>query len=311
MKDMVDVTENDVDDDDGNNELFLSEENIDLYNLIGVDDENSTTSSSPSTTTATDADEATMSAPSFHPGDHVWMWCEAAGGVRYQHHGIVLYAGNTTTSNSKQQQQQQMLKIADFTAPDSGTFALPDSIASTGSTFNSNHRLPHWHGVRVTTYYNVSEWQKEGYATRKEDDDDDKNNNNSNLFCQDEDVVVLQRVKFLLSNPHLIPQYDLLVSNCETVAVWCKTGQFHTHQVSSFVNGGKRNSVTVAASSVLASSILGPLALPAVVGAAISFSTFVIKEQSNENMWKERTKILNEEFQMWQERQEQQACMIL
>ncbi|KAL7455210.1 hypothetical protein ACHAWC_006777 [Mediolabrus comicus] len=302
---MVDVTEND---DDDNNELFLSEENIDHYNLVGVDDENST-SSSPSTTTATaHADEATMS-PSFHPGDHVWMWCEAAGGVRYQHHGIVLYAGNTTTSNSKQQQQQQMLKIADFTAPDSGTFALPDSIAS-GSTFNSNHRLPHWHGVRVTTYYNVSEWQKEEYATREEEDDNN-NNNSTSLFCQDEDAIVLQRVKFLLSNPHLIPQYDLLVSNCETVAVWCKTGNFHTHQVSGFVNGGKRNSVTVAASSVLASSILGPLAIPAVVGAAISFSTFVIKEQSNVNVWRERTKILNEEFERWQERQEQQACMIL
>jgi hypothetical protein len=308
---MVDVIEND--DDDGNNELFLSEENIELYNLIGLDDENSTSSSPLSTTTAADA-EATISPSLFHPGDHVWMWCEAAGGVRYQHHGIVLYAGNTTTTTTashqqqQQQQQQQMLKIADFTAPDSGTFALPDSIASTGST---NHRLPHWHGVRVTTYYNVSEWQKEEYATREEEDDGDNNNNNSSLFCQDEDDVVLQRVKFLLSNPHLIPHYDLLVSNCETVAVWCKTGHFHTHQVSGFVNGGKRNSVTVAASSVLASSILGPLALPAVVGAAISFSTFVIKEQSNENVWRERTKILNEEFERWQERQEQQACIIL
>ena len=306
---MVDVIENDDEDDD--NELFLSEENIELYNLIGVDDENSTSS----TTTATADAEAATTSPSFHPGDHVWMWCEAAGGVRYQHHGIVLYAGNnttTTTTSKQQQQQQQMLKIADFTAPDSGTFALPDSIASTGSTaFNSNHRLPHWHGVRVTTYHNVSEWQKEEYATREDDDENDNNNSGTSLFCQDEDVVVLQRVKFLLSNPHLIPQYDLLVSNCETVAVWCKTGQFHTHQVSSFVNGGKRNSVTVAASSVLASSILGPLAIPAMVGAAISFSTFVIKEQSNENVWRERTKILNEEFQMWQEQQEQQACIIL
>jgi hypothetical protein len=303
---MVDVIEND--DDDANNELFLSEENIELYNLIGVDDENST--SSRTTAAAGAASDDAEAVTSFHPGDHVWMWCEAAGGVRYQHHGIVLYAGNTTTTTtttSKQQQQQQMLKIADFTAPDSGTFALPDSIASAGST---DHRLPHWHGVRVTTYYNVSEWQKEEYATREEDDDNN-DNNSSSLFCQDEDVVVLQRVKFLLSNPHLIPHYDLLVSNCETVAVWCKTGQFHTHQVSGFVNGGKRNSVTVAASSVLASSILGPLALPAVVGAAISFSTFVIKEQSNENVWRERTKILNEEFERWQERQEQQACIIL
>jgi len=228
---------------------------------------------------------------SFHPGDHVWMRCEAAGGVRYQHHGIVLYANN----NADQKHQKQLLKIADFTAPDNGTFAIPDSIAS-GSVLNSHHRLPHWHGVRITTYDLLeSEWHKEEYPGHN---------------CADDDAIVLQRVKFLLSNPHLIPKYDLLESNCETVAVWCKTGTFRTFQVAGLVDGGKRNSATVAASSVLASSLLGPLALPAIACAALSYSALLMKENSNESMWRERTKILNDEFQRWQEGQEQ-VCVIL
>jgi hypothetical protein len=160
---------------------------------------------------------------------------------------------------------------------------------------NSHHRLPYWHGVRVTTYDNVSEWQKEEYTADS---------------CADEDVVVVQRVKFLLSNPHLIPKYDLLESNCETVAVWCKTGCFRTFQVAGLVDGGKRNSATLAASSVLASSLMGPLALPAIAGAALSFSALLLKENSNESMWKERTRILNDEFQRWQEGKKQ-VCIIL
>eukprot|EP00573_Skeletonema_grethae_P007560 CAMPEP_0201709482 /NCGR_PEP_ID=MMETSP0578-20130828/58127_1 /ASSEMBLY_ACC=CAM_ASM_000663 /TAXON_ID=267565 /ORGANISM="Skeletonema grethea, Strain CCMP 1804" /LENGTH=265 /DNA_ID=CAMNT_0048198459 /DNA_START=177 /DNA_END=974 /DNA_ORIENTATION=- len=262
---------NRCDDDDD----YFSSEDIDaLYNLNN--DTNSTASPDPE---------------SFHPGDHVWMWCETAGGVRYQHHGIVLYANN---NNAGQKNQKQPLKIADFTAPDSGTFAIPDSVAS-GSAMNSNHRLPHWHGVRVTTYESVSEWQKEEYLGDN---------------CADDNVIVLQRVKFLLSNPHLIPKYDLLESNCETVAVWCKTGCFRTFQVAGMVDGGKRNSITVAASGVLASSLLGPLALPAIAGGALSFSALLLKENRNESIWMERTKILNDEFQRWQEGQEQVCCIL-
>ena len=214
--------------------------------------------------------------PTFQPGDHIYMWCEATG-IQYQHHGIVLYATD------------HQLKVADFTAPDSGTFALPDSIAS-GTQYGS-YRLPQWHGVRITTYNNIDEWEKEEYTSQ-----------------EDEVTLVLQRVKFLLSNPHLIPEYELFSSNCETVAVWCKTGSFRTHQIAGLVDGGKRNSATMAASSVLASTLLGPLALPVIVGSAISYSALALKERSHENMWKERTEILNEEFERWRQRQDR--CVI-
>eukprot|EP00957_Ditylum_brightwellii_P042498 3218046-Ditylum_brightwellii.AAC.1 len=117
-----------------------------FYNLV----DESSLSTTPS------ADDA--SRRPFRPGDHVWMNCEAAGGVRYQHHGVVLYTN----------ENEQLLKIADFTAPNSGTFALPDSVTS-GSTLHSHHRVPDWHGVRVTTYENVSEWQREEYEDMDED----------------------------------------------------------------------------------------------------------------------------------------------
>jgi len=84
---------------------------------------------------------------------------------------------------------KQNLTIADFTAPDSGTFAIPDSIAS--GSLNSHHRSPHWHGVRVTTYDNVSVWQNEEYTA-------------SNSF-PDEDVVVIQGVKFYCQTRILSP----------------------------------------------------------------------------------------------------------
>jgi len=267
-----------------------------LYNLIDHDDE---ASSSPTKTKT-----KRTNSESFHPGDHVWMWCEAAGGVRYQHHGIILYVYENTGPHidvNIHVPASVQLKIADFTAPDSGTFALPDSITSSSASSHSHHRrrsLPHWHGVRVATYDNVSEWHK--FTEQYEDKDD----------AQVEVRVVLQRVKFLLSNPHLIPKYDLLQSNCETVAVWCKTGKFRTFQVTGLVHGGKRNSATVAASSVIASSLLGPFALPAIAGAALSFSALTLKENSHERMWKERTRILNDEFERWQEGQDS-GCIIM
>lgn len=238
-----------------------SPDDIEIYNIVD-DDEQLCSHNAPNKTL-------------FHPGDHVFMWCEATG-IRYQHHGIVLYA------------YDNKLKIADFTAPDSGTFALPDSIAS-GQQYSG--RLPHWHGVRITTYNNVNEWEKEEY---KED--------------AEEASLVLQRVRFLLSNPHLIPEYELLVSNCETVAVWCKTGSFRTHQIAGLVDGGKRNSISVATSSIIASSFLGPFAIPVIVGSAISFSALALKERNHEIMWKERTEILNREFESWQ--QGQDRCVI-
>ena len=43
-------------------------------------------------------------------------------------------------------------------------------------------------------------------------------------------ATILQRVAFLRDCRHWIPNYHLLASNCETVAVWCRTGVWDTRQ---------------------------------------------------------------------------------
>lgn len=240
--------------------------------------------------------EATAETTIFRPGDHVWMWCETIGGMRYQHHGILVKVVGNKNPN--------IVYIADFTAPDadeSNLFALPTSMTSSASTSNgattrSPGRLPSWHGVRITTY-NASEWHKEIY----EDD----------YLRIENNALVLQRVKFLLQNPHLLPKYELLESNCEAVAVWCRTGRFHTQQVSAMMDGVKQNSAIVTGAAAVAAGIVGALAIPVVVGAGISWSVMSMKQNDNENKWKERTRILNAEFQKWLDRQGSGHCIIL
>ena len=112
----------------------------------------------------------------FEPGDHVLMKCLTVANYEYEHHGIVVRVGTN------------YLRVADFTAPDAGTFALPTSITSTSQ--NIPAPTLNWHGVRVTTYENVEEWHKQEYDDAEADTHE----------------TVLQRVKFLVQNPHLVPE---------------------------------------------------------------------------------------------------------
>ena len=172
------------------------------------------------------------------------MWCEAVG-FRYQHHGIVMNVENNegATNSTK---KSVTLKIADFTAPENETFALPTSSASNVTNTQENalarrmksrkRKLPHWHGIRVTSC-DGSEWHREEYPEQITQQQEGQYQSSDEIG-----ELVLQRVYFLMQRPDLIPPYELLESNCETVAVWCKTGEFRTHQVTGLLGGGKRNS---------------------------------------------------------------------
>ncbi|KAL7530502.1 hypothetical protein ACHAWF_003403 [Thalassiosira exigua] len=212
----------------------------------------------------------------LRPGDHVSMRCEAIGGIPYRHHGIVVKVVD-----------EERLYIADFTAPNQSTLALPTSVTSNSSHRGSGRAVPDWHGVRVSAY-DASEWRRE-----KCDDDREE--------APDDDEVVLRRVTFLLKNPHLLPEYELLESNCETVAVWCKTGRFRTHQVSGLVGGGIRNGAAATGLAVAAAVFLGPI--PAVVGAGWT-AALALKRSDSEHRWRERTEVLNEEFEKWSRAQD-------
>ena len=95
------------------------------------------------------------------------MKCLTVANYEYEHHGIVVRVGTN------------YLRVADF----------PTSITSTSDNIPNAPTL-NWHGVRVTTYENVEEWHKQEY------DDADA----------DTHETVLQRVKFLVQNPHLVPE---------------------------------------------------------------------------------------------------------
>lgn len=69
--------------------------------------------------------------------------------------------------------------------------------------------------------------------------------------CDDPDVV-RSRVQFLLSHPEILPGYSVFQSNCECVAVWCKTGSWATLQGASILLGA----VGLDAWSTLAATVL-------------------------------------------------------
>jgi hypothetical protein len=62
--------------------------------------------------------------------------------------------------------------------------------------------------------------------------------------------LVRVRVQFLLDHPEYLPPYSSVQSNCECVAVWCKTGTWATTQAASFLSafalGQAKSAVTLA-----------------------------------------------------------------
>lgn len=46
---------------------------------------------------------------------------------------------------------------------------------------------------------------------------------------------VIERAEYYLNNPHLWKEYHLLFNNCETFAVYCKTGEKYSSQGVGFI----------------------------------------------------------------------------
>lgn len=165
-----------------------------------------------------DQDHDSSANRSFQPGDHVYAWCK---GKVYQHHGIVLSCAGTS------------LVIADFTgmirpgtsAISSSSFNMSSFISLGAKDAPGEMRILMEQDVETTLWKKVkynAEW-KECIMTRA---------GTVTLSQPDSREMILARVNFLLKNPNLIPPYNVLTSNCETVAFWCTTGRWSTMQVS-------------------------------------------------------------------------------
>lgn len=91
-----------------------------------------------------------------------------------------------------------------------------------------------------------TKWWK-GCKTHDKDDEDrdkptreveqqlEKNHNVPTLPKSDPEHLVLSRVRYLLHNPAELPPHNILFSNSECIAVWCKTGRWSTLQASIFL----------------------------------------------------------------------------
>lgn len=138
-------------------------------------------------------------------------------------------------------------------------------------------------------------------------------------------TMVLARLRFLLSNPSLLPPHHILFCNSECIAVWCKTGRWSTLQASIFLHstaaGNLKSAATIAfgvgtstvTTTVPASGIAGwfgftttstvgllsvnPWLVPILAGYGIvAVGTPLIMYQQSKKKWEETTNLLNEEF---------------
>ena len=146
----------------------------------------------------------------LEPGDHVYIWC-----TLYQHHGIVLESS-----------LEHGLLIAEFTnaalltTPIIQSASHASTAVSTGVSgafrFVQESEPSKWHKVKYgASPLECWTWRPGTCAGETPDAAD----------------LVLTRVQFLYTCRHLIPDYHVLASNCEAVAMWCKTGQYRSPQV--------------------------------------------------------------------------------
>lgn len=160
-------------------------------------------------------------------GDHVYMWC-----TMYQHHGIILEVipggeKADTSKNLEDGENSGSVLIAEFT--NVALLEAPHVLGVTSTSSNAAtvgveggfrivlEKEPHknWHKVKYGANPIESVTWRPGTCSSAEP---------SNR------TLILTRVQFLKDCRHLIPDYHVLASNCETVAVWCVTGKWMTLQ---------------------------------------------------------------------------------
>ena len=198
-------------------------------------------------------------------GDHVFKWRSYLGiPFAYQHHAIVMEVFQLKDSPDA----PQRLRVADFSnwAPEEGMEvfrpnnnnnnnnnntetndgALDSSYEGCIQTFETD--AEGWHKVQ----YEVGFWKRHlswsGTCTRTP---------------SDPPGMVRARVQFLVDNPHLIPSYNAIQSNCECVAMWCKTGTWSTLQAASWLStaaAGQVKSAATLAGAATATQVSVPAA---------------------------------------------------
>ena len=178
----------------------------------------------------------------LRPGDHVYMWC-----TLYQHHGIVLETRRKTAATvettSKENEENEVdnlgeescsvgdgnvcLLIAEFT--NAALLDAPNAFGITSTVSNAASAGVEG-GFRIVVEPLPHKWHKVKYDANPLECLTWRPGTCSSAQPTRDSSVRLLRVQFLKECRHLSPDYHILASNCETVAVWCVTGEWMTLQ---------------------------------------------------------------------------------
>lgn len=153
--------------------------------------------------------------PDFTGGDHVY---KLFGPFDLEHHGIFIDASWSDNKNA------WILNIADFYKISN---KKSSSVIHSGMCSSLIKRVKGGSGFQVNEYVvddSNGPWKKVHYL----------------VSDSDEPEIVISRVVFLIEHPHYVPRYSLLHANCESIAVWCKTGYFCTKQVLDILSKAKK-----------------------------------------------------------------------
>lgn len=262
------------------------------------------TATTRTTTDSTKTAKATSS-PSppfvaFVPGDHVYQWHKFAGIPVYQHHGIVMKVYWDDTEES------WMLHISDFS-----NISLREAVhgrnsggvsgSGGGSSELSNpfkNKVP---GAWRSYVSPVKGWIKVVYkATFWQQVKNPSAGTSTATECDPSDVVIA-RVLFLqeYSASLLDMPYHWAHNNCETAAVWCKTGSWCTLQVAGTAATTQLTAAPAVASliplKVLA--VAQPYMIPIVaVYGVVTIGVPAVVMHRTKSKWNESTIRLNDAF---------------
>jgi len=243
----------------------------------------------------------------FVEGDHIYRCINGSVPlIGLKHHAIVVDSYRLVGNRGN----RWLLLIAHFNADPEGfrgpcgsSNSLPSSFGSSGSIFASTSKTSVTQtGVFYEELCLSDDWHKFEY-----DDSFWEQVTSTGAFgvsissertslpvdvCDPVDLVI-QRANFLLDHPEELPDYQLLNSNCECVAVWCKTGLWVSLQAAEYLSSTSRLGML---NVVL--SLAGPEAMIPIVGAMAGINALQILNTVQN--WRKHTTALNEAFALHQ-----------
>lgn len=194
-------------------------------------------------------------------GDHVYVCLPG-----FQHHAIVLDASTET------------LLIAEFT--NAALAANPHFHSGSSAAASTGVQG----GFRIQHAPTPHEWHKVKYQAHPLLEQTTWRAGTCSVATPDPVPVILHRVRFLRDcGRHILPDYHVLASNCESVAVWCVTGQYVSLQ------GAMALDVSQWTMPALA-SVVSPVVGVVVAGAALWHAMQVGQQRDA------TTRLLNREF---------------